>query len=37
MKYKVREGSIADYARYILAGLVFGAIMGLVINSAYPI
>ena len=23
MKYRVREGSIADYARYGLAGLVF--------------
>lgn len=22
-KYKIREGSIADYARYALAGLVF--------------
>lgn len=36
-KYKIREGSIADYFRYGAAGLVFGIIMGLVINSAYPL
>lgn len=36
-KYRIREGSIADFSRYILAGLVFGVIMGIVINSAYPI
>lgn len=36
-KYKIREGSIADFSRYILAGLMFGVIMGIVINSAYPI
>lgn len=36
-KYRIREGSIADFARYILAGLMFGVIMGIVINSAYPI
>lgn len=35
-KYRIREGSIADFARYALAGLVFGIIMGMVINSAYP-
>lgn len=35
-RYRVREGSIADFARYILVGLVFGVIMGIVINSAYP-
>lgn len=35
-KYKIREGSIADFARYILAGLMFGVLMGIVINSAYP-
>lgn len=35
-KYKIREGSIADIARYALAGLIFGIIMGLAINSAYP-
>ena len=23
MKYRIREGSIADYARYTLTGLVF--------------
>lgn len=35
-RYRVREGSIADFARYILVGLMFGVIMGIVINSAYP-
>lgn len=35
-KYKVREGSIIDWARYGFAGLVFGVIMGMLINSAYP-
>ena len=29
MKYRVREGSIADYARYGLAGLV--TFMGIVV------
>lgn len=23
MKYRIREGSVADYARYALTGLVF--------------
>ena len=35
-KYRVREGSIIDYSRYGLAGVIFGVIMGIVINSAYP-
>ena len=35
-RYKIREGSIADFGRYIIAGLMFGIIMGIVINSAYP-
>lgn len=35
-KYRIREGSIADFTRYIIAGLVFGVLMGIVINSAYP-
>ena len=35
-KYKIREGSIADYFRYGMAGLVFGVVMGIVINSVYP-
>lgn len=35
-KYRIREGSIADYTRYIIAGLMFGVLMGIVINSAYP-
>lgn len=29
-KYRIREGSIADYARYALTGLV----MGLLLTSA---
>ena len=35
-KYRIREGSIADYFRYGMAGLVFGVLMGIVINSVYP-
>lgn len=35
-KYRIREGSIADFGRYILVGWLFGVIMGMVINSAYP-
>lgn len=35
-RYKIREGSIADFSRYIFVGLLFGIIMGIVINSAYP-
>ena len=35
-KYRVREGSIFDYFRYGAVGLIFGVIMGIVINSAYP-
>lgn len=35
-KYRIREGSIADYFRYGMVGLVFGVLMGIVINSAYP-
>lgn len=35
-KYKVREGSAFDWFRYGLTGLVFGVLMGIVINSAYP-
>ena len=35
-RYRIREGSIADFGRYILVGLLFGVIMGMVINSAYP-
>lgn len=35
-KYKVREGSIFDYFRYGMVGLIFGVIMGIAINSVYP-
>ena len=37
MKYKVREGSIFDYARYGFVGLVFGLIMAAVANTVYPL
>ena len=36
-RYRIREGSIADFTRYIIAGLMFGVLMGLAINSAYPL
>lgn len=36
-KYRVREGSIADYGRYGLAGLVFGLIMAFFTATVYPI
>lgn len=35
-KYRVREGSFIDWARYGLAGLVFGLILGLSIITSYP-
>ena len=35
-KYRVREGSIIDYARYGLAGLIFGLVLGLGIITSYP-
>lgn len=34
-KYRVREGSIIDWARYGMAGLVFGLVMGLAIITTY--
>lgn len=36
-RYRIREGSVADFARYIIAGLMFGMLMGMAINSAYPL
>ena len=36
-RYRIREGSIADLTRYVIAGLMFGVLMGLAINSAYPL
>jgi hypothetical protein len=36
-RYRIRDGSIADLARYALVGLIFGIVMGIVINSAYPL
>lgn len=35
-KYRVREGSFIDFSRYGVAGAIFGVIMGIIINSAYP-
>ena len=35
-RYRVREGSIMDYTRYGITGAIFGVIIGIVINSAYP-
>lgn len=29
MRYRVREGSIADYGRYALTGIAFGIVLGL--------
>ena len=34
-KYRIREGSIADYARVTLAGLVFGLLLGVATITAY--
>lgn len=36
-RYRVREGSFIDYARYGLVGLLFGLIMAWVTTTAYPI
>ena len=36
-KYRVREGSIIDYFRYGMTGLVLGMILAFVANSAYPL
>ena len=35
-KYRVREGSIFDYARYGFVGLVFGMVMAAVASTVYP-
>ena len=35
-KYRVREGSIADYFRYGAVGLMFGVLCGIVMNSTVP-
>lgn len=34
-KYKVREGSIADYLRVSLVGLIFGLLMGIATVTSY--
>ena len=34
-KYRVREGSIADYARYGLVGLVFGLLLAIATMTSY--
>jgi hypothetical protein len=36
-KYRVREGSIADYGRVALAGIAFWGIFILTAISAYPV
>ena len=36
-KYRVREGSIIDWFRYGMAGLVFGLVMSWAMNSVYPL
>ena len=36
MKYRIREGSVADYARVFGLGLVFWGILLAVAVSAYP-
>lgn len=36
-KYRVREGSVVDYMRYGLTGLVFGLILAFITNTAYPL
>lgn len=36
-KYRVREGSIIDYARYGFTGLIFGLIMAYIANTVYPL
>ncbi len=34
-KYRIREGSIADYSRYAFVGLMFGLLMGWAIITSY--
>lgn len=36
-KYRVREGSIIDWFRYGMVGLVFGLVMAWAMNSVYPL
>ena len=36
MKYRVREGSIADHARVVLAGVGFWAVIFWGIVTTYP-
>lgn len=36
-KYRVREGSIIDWFRYGMTGLVFGLLMAWAMNSVYPL
>ena len=35
-KYKIREGSIADYGRIVLTAAVFWAVLLFVTVNAYP-
>ena len=36
-RYRVREGSIIDYFRYGMTGLILGLILAAVTNTAYPL
>ena len=36
-KYRVREGSLIDWLRYGLTGLIFGLVMAWAMNSVYPL
>ena len=35
-KYRIREGSIADYARVTMVGLILGVLFGIVMNTTIP-
>lgn len=35
-RYRVRDGSIADYLRVSMVGLVFGLLIGLAAITSYP-
>lgn len=34
-KFRIREGSVADYGRYGLTGLIFGLLMGIMTIWSY--
>ena len=35
-KYRIREGSIADYGRVALASMAFWALIGYAVLTSYP-